>query len=81
MLKQQLLAAVEDEYICSLQDALYGYANVTVRDIIVHLQTTYGQLDQDALTANLAALEVKTVGTSGIAREDLAASHLRAGSC
>ena len=52
-LKQQLLAAVEDEYVCSLQDALYGYANVTVRAI----ETTYGQLDQDALTANLVALE------------------------
>ena len=57
ILKQQLLAAVKDEYVCSLQDALYGYANVTVRAILVHLETNYGQLDQDALTANLAALE------------------------
>ena len=56
-LKQQLLAAVDPEFVCSLQDALYGYANVTVRDLLVHLETTYGQLDQDALTANLAALE------------------------
>jgi len=56
-LKRQLLAAVDHTYVCSLQDALYGYANVTTRALIEHLETNYAALDQDQLTKNMETLE------------------------
>ena len=56
-LKQQLLAAIDTTYICSLEDPLYGYTNVTVQQILEHLDATYGQLDQDQLNKNMATLE------------------------
>ena len=48
---------------------MYGYANVTVHGILVHLQTIYGQLNQDALTANLAALEEPRLRTLRVSEE------------
>ena len=51
-LKRQLLEAVDDSYICSLKHRRYNYANVSVRQLLVHLDTTYGQLDDDALEVN-----------------------------
>jgi len=57
-LKRQLLGAVNSTYVCSLQDPFYGYANVSVRDLLTHLETTYAQLDQDQLTTNMEMLKV-----------------------
>ena len=56
-LKRQLLAAIDHTYVCSLQDPLYGYANVTTRALIEHLEANYATLDQDQLTKNVEALE------------------------
>jgi hypothetical protein len=56
-LKQQLLAAIDSMYICSLQDPMYGYARVTVHDILEHLDNTYGALDQVELNKNMQTLE------------------------
>ena len=57
-LKRQLLAAIDPTYVCSLQNALYGYANVTTLQLIEHLVTNYAELDQDQLTKNMDTLEV-----------------------
>ena len=51
-IKRQLLAAVDNQYVCSLAHRQYGYANVTARQIIEHLDNVYGALDSDALAEN-----------------------------
>ena len=56
-LKGQILAAVEDTYVCSLKEDDFGYANVSARDLLVHLEETYAELDADALEANLEILK------------------------
>ena len=56
-LKRLLLAAVDDSYVSSLSDNDFGFANVTTRQILQHLETTYGALDADALSANLELLK------------------------
>ena len=56
-LKRQLLAAVKNEYVCALADPLYGFSNVTCRQLLEHLETNYGTLDQDALAKNMNNLE------------------------
>lgn len=57
-LKKQVIAAVERDYICSLEDANFGFAQVTTRQLIEHLENAYGQVDQDALDANRTELEL-----------------------
>lgn len=52
-LKRQLLAAIDDIYISSLEDPLFGFTNTTVHAILTHLDTTYAIVDQDALKTNL----------------------------
>jgi hypothetical protein len=56
-LKRQLLACVDDTYVCSLKEPRYGYANITTRQIIEHLEATYAVLDQEAMSANLRSLQ------------------------
>ena len=48
--------AVDPTYICSLEDPLFGFTNVSVHDILQHLEDTYAALDADALTSNLESL-------------------------
>lgn len=55
-LKRMLLEAVDDDYVSSLSDDLFGFANVTTFEILQHLETNYGALDSDALSANLERL-------------------------
>ena len=55
-LRQQILAAIDPTYLCSLQDPLYGYANLTPHEILEHLDVTYGRLNQSVLAKNLATL-------------------------
>lgn len=55
-LKRQLLAAVDNTYISSLEDPLFGYTNTSVHAILTHLETTYAVVDQDALKTNLDIL-------------------------
>lgn len=65
-LKKQLLAAVDPTYICSLQDPLYGYANLTVQAILEHLDATYGTLDQTQLNKNMATLDAPWTPTESM---------------
>ena len=55
-LKRQVIAAIDGTYIASLEHPLFGFTNVTVHQIINHLETTYAALDPDALTQNLESL-------------------------
>lgn len=52
-LKKQLLAAVPGTYINRLKHQQLGFANITTLAILEHLQTTYGTLTIDELTANV----------------------------
>ena len=52
-LKKMFLDAVPEVYIASRSDALFGYANVSLRTLLTHLVTTYGTIDEDALAKNL----------------------------
>jgi hypothetical protein len=51
-LKQQILEAVPNIYLQDLKDDVFGYANVTITQIITHLGTTYGQLHANDLEGN-----------------------------
>ena len=51
-LKKQLLEAVDDVYFRSLRSNLYGYANVTVLDLLTNLYTTYGNITPHELQEN-----------------------------
>ena len=57
ILKKQLLEAVDKTYVCSLDHEILGYTNVTVRQLIEHLEATYATLDVDVLNANSAKLD------------------------
>lgn len=51
-LKQQLLACTANIHTKSLEHRVYGYARVTTRELIVHLQTAYGRITVNDLSAN-----------------------------
>jgi len=55
-MKKLILAAVDVTYVKFLVDPIFHYANVTPLQIINHLCDTYGELDEDKLNANDAAL-------------------------
>jgi hypothetical protein len=55
-IKQQILAAVNSIYYQDLEDDEFGYADVTIPNIITHLTTTYGQLTAADLEKNRAKL-------------------------
>ena len=52
-LKQQLLQAVPEVFYEVLSDDEIGYSNVTTKDILTHLDTTYGTLSEDDIDRNL----------------------------
>ena len=56
-LKKQLLAAVEDIFICSLKQPYIGYGNVTVLDLLTHLFMTYAQISPGDLALNEARMK------------------------
>jgi hypothetical protein len=51
-LKQQLIRAVDQLYICTLQHRHTGFANVTTRQLIQHLLNTYGNITPTELAQN-----------------------------
>lgn len=55
-LKKQLLLAVEDFCVKALSDVSFGYANVTVLELMAHLHSEYGAITQDDIEANRATL-------------------------
>lgn len=57
-LKRLLLEAVDDSYISSQRHPLLGYSNVTVFNLITHLENTYAEVNGDALERNLETLNL-----------------------
>jgi hypothetical protein len=55
-LKQQVLLAVPPRYFAILEDLDYGYADVPVLAILVHLKTTYAGVKPEEIDANRALL-------------------------
>ena len=51
-LKKQLLAAVDDIYLCSLKMPYIGYGNVTVLELLTHLYSTYAKISPGDLEEN-----------------------------
>ena len=52
-LKSQLIAAVAPNFIRALWDKKYGFSTVTVLQLLTHLWTTYGEINEQELTDNL----------------------------
>ena len=52
-LKKMFLEAAPEVYIASQGYALFGYANVSLQDLLQHLVDTHGTIDEDALAKNL----------------------------
>jgi hypothetical protein len=55
-LKRLLLVVVDETYISSLQDPMFGFAQVSVADLLTHLDTTYAEVTPNDITQNLAKL-------------------------
>jgi hypothetical protein len=55
-LRQMLLTAVNPLYYQSLEDDDFGYADVTIPALIVHLATTYGTINATDLVTNRNSL-------------------------
>jgi hypothetical protein len=51
-IREQLLAAIPDEFIRPLANELTQYANVSVLTILMHLDTRYGHITDDQLLTN-----------------------------
>ena len=51
-LKQQVISAVNNIYISTLRHRITGFANVSTREMLVHLYTTYGRLTAANIQAN-----------------------------
>ena len=56
-LKIRILKAVPKIYLLALCDELFEFANVTPAEMLHHLETTYGAINEDDLAANLEACE------------------------
>jgi hypothetical protein len=52
-LKQQVIQAVPEVFYEQLGDDAIGYANVSTKQILAHLDTTYGTLSEDDIDRNL----------------------------
>ena len=55
-LKQQLLAAVPTRYLSILEDADYGYSDVSIIEMLTHLRTTYATIEPEEIESNRNAL-------------------------
>ena len=55
-LKKQLILAVDQLYLAALKDPIFGFATVTVIDMINHLSTTYGTLTCSDFEKNWASI-------------------------
>ena len=50
ILKEKAIEAVEEEWVAELEDDILGYTNVTLLEILAHLQDRGGQLDYIDIT-------------------------------
>ena len=51
-IQSQILAAVQPEYLASLEHATLGFARVTSKEMFDHLNDTYGKIKQSDIKAN-----------------------------
>ena len=56
-LKKLLITAVPETFIKTKRDEFFGYANVTVLQLLDHLDATYGTVTAADLTKNTEAME------------------------
>jgi hypothetical protein len=68
-LKKQIIQAVPATYINELSDETLGFANVTVLNLLQHLDTNYGTITADDLSINLKHLHREWTGAQPL--EDL----------
>jgi len=68
-LKKQILTAVNRLYLAALNDDTFGFAQVSVYDMLTHLSTTYGTITRAELEANRAS--IATLWTPGEPIEQL----------
>ena len=66
VLKAQLIAAVNPDYIEIMADPQLGYTNVTTYALLTHLWTTYGQITTADLTQNLISIQAPWDTNRGI---------------
>ena len=55
-LKAMIIKAIQPVYINILKDPVLGFANITARQLLQHIKTTYGRITTDILVANSEAL-------------------------
>jgi len=55
-LKKQILGSVDRLFLTILEDATFGFSNVSVADMIEHLQNTYGTVTRTDLEKNRASI-------------------------
>jgi hypothetical protein len=55
-LKQQIIDAVDDTYLAELKHQTLGYEACSAVDLLIHLTTSYGQIHDEDIQANLDAL-------------------------
>jgi len=55
-LKKQLLEAVDCLYFAALDDDMFGFSEVSIADLVVHLHTTYGPITCSELESNCASI-------------------------
>lgn len=55
-LKKQIQAAVELRFLTTLEDADFGFADVTPEEMLLHLEVTYGTVTPDDIEANREGL-------------------------
>jgi len=55
-MKKQILEAVDRLYLAALDDDTFGFAEVTIANMITHLRTTYGPITRRELEANRASI-------------------------
>ncbi len=55
-LKKQLLEAVNCLYLAALNDDMFGFSEVSIADMVVHLHTTYVPITHSELESNCASI-------------------------
>ena len=56
LLKQQILTALNQEYLSPLSHDTVGFLNVSTLDMLTHLENTYGAISADDLEKNFERL-------------------------
>jgi len=55
-IKKQLLTAVNQLYIATLDDDVFDFANITITKMLMHHQTTYDLITHAKLECNCASI-------------------------